>query len=304
MDGDGRKVETSAWLKRPPGGLALLGLALVGAACLVALGVPWTQAAAGAAVADCSEQAAIAAATPLGLVSNPQLEHPVSVLCGAFLGAGSHAMAVTFTNGTCVPDTGWAVFRDDGGTWALLDPPGEVKDVILPLTAAGNDIREEYAVYRSGDSPCQPSGGTRVRLWHWDGAKLVAGTSTQLQPPTGGSQSGTSAAFLSPSRNLSCEMNDRRPNVGSYVYCQSFNRPHSVKLTLNGHFTVCRDRSRRTTHCLGDPGEHTPVLGYGHQKTVGRFRCRSRHAGITCTVIRSGKGFEISKKRVRRVGPR
>jgi hypothetical protein len=127
----------------------------------------------------------IAATTPLGLVSNPQLEHPVTVLCGAFLGPGSHAMAVTFNNGTCIPDTGWAVFRDNGGAWQLLDPPGHVSDVILPLTAAGDDIREEYAVY---------------------------------------------------------------------VYCQSVNRPHSVKLKPSGRFTVCRDRSRRTTRCLGDPG--------------------------------------------------
>jgi hypothetical protein len=297
---DGGRIVTSTRSWRRVAVLVLLGLAAMGAA----LALPGAQDAAGAAAAECSEQAAIAAATPLQLVSNPQLEHPVTVLCGAFLGAGSRAMAVTFTNGTCVPDTGWAVFRDAGGTWQLLDPPGEVKDVILPLTAAGNDIREEYAVYRSGDNPCHPSGGTRARLWHWDGTNLVAGTSTQVQPPAGGGQANTSAAFLSPSRNLSCEMNDRRPNVGSYVYCQSFNRPHSAKLTLSGRFTVCRDRSRLTTHCLGDPGEHTPLLAYGHQKTVGRFRCRSRHDGITCTVIRSGKGFRIDGAGVSRVGPR
>jgi hypothetical protein len=289
MDG-GRSDRT----RRRAAALALLGLAVAGAV----LGLPGAQDAAGAAAAECSEQAAIAAATPLGLVSNPQLEHPVTALCGAFLGPGSNAMAVTFNNGTCIPDTGWAVFRDEGGTWRLLDPPGQVKDVILPLTAVGNDIREEYGVYRSGDGPCQPSGGTRARLWHWDGTQLVAGASTQVQPPAGS----TSATFRSPSRNLACEMNDRRPGVGSFVYCQSFDRPHSVKLTPSGRVTICRDHSTRTTHCLGDPGEHTPVLGYGRQKTLGRFRCRSRHDGIACTVMRSGKGFVINSARVRRIG--
>jgi hypothetical protein len=293
---DGRQIAARSRL----GALALLGTALLGAV----LGLPGAQDAAGAAAAECTEQAAIAAATPLGLVSNPQLEHPVTVLCGAFLGPGSHAMAVTFNNGTCIPDTGWAVFRDNGGAWQLLDPPGQVSDVILPLTAVGDDIREEYAVYRQGDGPCQPSGGTRARLWHWDGSQLVAGASTQVQPAAGGGSAATSAAFRSPSRNLSCEMNDRRPGVGSYVYCQSVNRPHSVKLKPSGRFTVCRDRSRRTTRCLGDPGEGTPVLGYGRQKTVGRFRCRSRHGGVTCTVIRSGKGFRIDSDGVSRVGPR
>jgi hypothetical protein len=283
------------------GGRRIAALALIGLAGLAALAA---QDAAGATAADCTEAAAIAAATPLGFVSNPQLEHPVTVLCGAFLGPGSNAMAVTFNNGSCIPDTGWAVFRDEGGTWRLLDPPGQVKDVILPLTAVGNDIREEYGVYHDGDSPCQPSGGTRARLWHWDGSKLVAGKSTQVQAPAGGGggSAGTVVVFKSPTRNLSCEMNEHRQGVGSFVYCQSFDRPHSVKLTPNGRVTICRDRRRGAPHCLGDPGEHTPILRYGKQKTLGRFRCRSRHDGITCTVISSGQGFRISSSGVKRVG--
>jgi hypothetical protein len=112
----------------------------------------------------------------------------------------------------------------------------------------------------------------------------------------------TSASFYSPSRNISCEMNDGRPGVAGVVYCQSMMRPHSVKLGRDGRLRICRDQSITTTHCLGNPGEHTPVLAYGRQITVGHFRCRSAQAGITCTVISSGKGFRIDRAGVHAVG--
>ena len=112
----------------------------------------------------------------------------------------------------------------------------------------------------------------------------------------------TSASFYSPSRNISCEMNDGSAGVGGGVYCQSLMRPQSVKLGRDGRLTICRDQSITMTHCLGDPGEHTPVLAYGRQITVGHFRCRSAQAGVTCTVISSGKGFRIDRAGVRAVG--
>ena len=112
----------------------------------------------------------------------------------------------------------------------------------------------------------------------------------------------TSASLYSPSRNISCEMNDGRPGVADVVYCQSIMRPHSVKLGRDGRLRICRDQSITTTHCLGNAGEHTPVLAYGKQITLGHFRCRSAQAGVTCTVISSGKGFRIDRAGVRAVG--
>jgi hypothetical protein len=35
---------------------------------------------------------------------------------------------------------------------------------------------------------------------------------------------------------------------------------------------------------------------------VGRFRCKSALAGVTCVVTATGKGFFISKQSTRRVG--
>lgn len=106
----------------------------------------------------------------------------------------------------------------------------------------------------------------------------------------------TSARFVSPSRNFSCEMADGDAR-GSYVHCQSKRLPHSVRMTPAGRLRACRGVS-----CLTDPAADPRVLGYGHRIKVGRFQCVSQHAGVTCTLIRSGKGFLIDKSRVHRVG--
>jgi hypothetical protein len=107
----------------------------------------------------------------------------------------------------------------------------------------------------------------------------------------------TTASFYSPSRNLGCEMDDGRSGVPNEVYCQSLNAPHRVRMGLDGRLKTCRGE-----RCLGNPGENTPVLPYGKQVTVGRFRCFSLVAGVKCIVISSGKGFLIDKVGVRRVG--
>jgi hypothetical protein len=106
----------------------------------------------------------------------------------------------------------------------------------------------------------------------------------------------TMARFVSPSRNLFCEMADGDAR-GSYVHCQSKRLPHSVRMTPTGRLKLCPG-----VRCLGDPATNTRVLGYTQRITAGRFQCISQHAGVTCTVIRSGKGFLIDKTRVHRVG--
>jgi hypothetical protein len=106
----------------------------------------------------------------------------------------------------------------------------------------------------------------------------------------------TMARFVSPSSNLSCEMADRNAR-GSYVHCQSKRLPHSVRMTPTGRLRLCRGAG-----CLGDPAGDARVLGYTQRITVGRFQCVSQHAGVRCTVIRSGKGFLFDNVRVHRVG--
>ena len=271
-------------------GLVVVSLAVSAASATLAAG---RLGPASGAPGDCSH------ATAVQLVNENDLNlfllpDPVAqVLCGPFTGPGSQAMAVTIYAETCWRIQHWAVFELTGGSWKLvLDEPAFL---IPPLLAVGADIKETTPVFGSTDPRCVPSGGTHARIWHWDGTRFVAGSWKQL---TAGKPR-TFASFYSPSRNISCEMDDGRPQVGSFVLCQSVAHAHSVRMGLDGRLKTCRGPTR----CLGNPGEHTPVLGYGKQIALSHFRCRSRQAGVTCTVIKTGKGFRIDRAGVRRVGP-
>jgi hypothetical protein len=127
------------------------------------------------------------------------------------------------------------------------------------------------------------------------------GPTTRVTPgATAATTTAKAASFYSPSHNLSCEIDDGHAALVR-VYCQSLNPPHSVQMGLDGQLKICSGASA-ATRCLGNAGEHTPILGYGKQVTVGRFRCRSEQAGVTCTVVRSGKGFLINTAGVTPVG--
>jgi hypothetical protein len=142
---------------------------------------------------------------------------------------------------------------------------------------------------------CKSHGLFRVRRIAAVLIAVVAMCSITLTA-SGAPASLTHARFVSPSRNISCEMADEDAR-GSFVHCQSKKLPHSVRMTRTGRLKLCRG-----VHCLGDPATNTRVLGYTERITVGRFQCISQHAGVTCTVIRPGKGFLIDKTRVHRVG--
>ncbi|HJQ45835.1 MAG TPA: hypothetical protein VJ870_05840 [Amycolatopsis sp.] len=90
-------------------------------------------------------------------------------------------------------------------------------------------------------------------------------------------------SFYSPTRNISCQI------LPDSVYCQSWTPPRSVTMATDGSFKICEG-------CLGDPGEHTPVLAYGSTTALGPFKCVSETDGVTCTT--AGKGFAISRSGV------
>ena len=223
------------------------------------------------------------------------LPNPVrQVLCGPFTGPSSEAMAVTIGAPTCWGIQHWGVFTLTGGVWRLvLEQPAYL---VPPLHAVGSDIRETTAVHRSGDPRCFPSGGTRSRIWHWNGTRLAAGPwkrVTKGDPEARG--------FDSPSLNISCGMFD--DSSFRQVVCQSRIPPQKVIMDASGRFTACRNRSAENKCGLGDRGEG-PIrpLAYGRQITVGRFRCLSLEIGVRCTVIQSGKGFLINRDGVSRIG--
>jgi len=87
--------------------------------------------------------------------------------------------------------------------------------------------------------------------------------------------------FYSPTKNISCQI------LPDTVYCQTMTPQRSVKMSTSGAFATCTG-----TNCIGDPGEHTPVLDYGVTTEVGLFKCASATGGVTCTA--GGTGFKIS----------
>jgi hypothetical protein len=112
-------------------------------------------------------------------------------------------------------------------------------------------------------------------------------------------------SFYSPSRNLSCVMLDgsRTSSFRNGVNCQSVDLPHAVSMGLDGQLKICHGLTACVYPHPGVSDIPKMVLGYGKQITVGRFRCRSEHAGVACTVIKSGKGFLINSAGITRVGP-
>jgi hypothetical protein len=103
-------------------------------------------------------------------------------------------------------------------------------------------------------------------------------------------------SFLTPSRNISCEINSRQPyNSPDSTYCQSNTPPQSVHLSADGTVSICNGQS-----CLGNPGIGTPILGYGQSSSLGPFNCASDTGGVTCTVA-SGRGFTISNSGIQRL---
>jgi hypothetical protein len=73
----------------------------------------------------------------------------------------------------------------------------------------------------------------------------------------------------------------------------------------NGAVSICRVSGNSTRCHLACGCEETPppILAYGQEQVVGRFRCQSLRTGMRCTVVRTGKGFLINSNRAARVGP-
>jgi hypothetical protein len=99
-------------------------------------------------------------------------------------------------------------------------------------------------------------------------------------------QTAAGGEFLSPSGNISCEVDYHRAGA-TQVYCQTIKPPRSVTMGVAGKYTTCTGEQ-----CLGNPGEDTPTLAYGTATGVGPFRCESATTGVTC--VADGKGFRIS----------
>jgi hypothetical protein len=113
-------------------------------------------------------------------------------------------------------------------------------------------------------------------------------TSVTLAPETA-----TATEFLSPSKNISCEIDfNFGPSAQSQTLCLTLSPARSVVLRTDGSLTECSGQS-----CLSNAGEGTPTLAYGQSITLGPFSCQSSAAGITCT-LHMGAGFRIASSGV------
>lgn len=98
--------------------------------------------------------------------------------------------------------------------------------------------------------------------------------------------------FLSPSHNISCEI-DSGSAVGTQAFCETFQPARSVTMSRSGTLKTCSGQN-----CLGDPPENAKTLAYGKSVHLGPFACVSQESGVRCTV--RGRGFLISRSGVKR----
>jgi sugar lactone lactonase YvrE len=120
----------------------------------------------------CSRATALRLFLRLRLGNAGFMPNPVAqVLCGPFVGRGSRAMAASEAIPSCGRTAGWDVFDFAQGAWHLVLH----RNNGAKLAAVGSNIRETTYILRPGDAHCFPTGGSRSRIWHWNGTRFVAG---------------------------------------------------------------------------------------------------------------------------------
>ena len=248
------------------------------------------------------------------------LDRVAGVLCGAFLGPGSSAMVVSLTTGNCLPFVGWELYALKAGGWQHVPlPPHGGLSGHAPK-AVGNDIAETLDVRRPGDTLCNPTGGTKTRIWHWNGTRLAAGPWRQTQPANAPAPSAGALKFgyfKTPSGNIQCD----------YVYRSAADANSGVRCGIRSGLKPpppsrgpgCQVPNRVTIGHAGDarlagpswcPGEDegdagpfaggqpgsppVPVVNYGKAWSGGGIRCTSAFSGLTCRN-QSGHGFFLSR---------
>lgn len=274
------------------GRVELVALSLVLGSLAFALSSP--QGSARSAVRECSRAAARAVIDERpGLHPfAPVFTAPGPVLCGSFLGKGSNAMVVSFKAATCGGTFGWAVFRRHAGRWNLV---WRYRNGQRSIAKEGVEVKETLNILRPTDPRCVPTGGTKSRLWHWNGSRFVAGTweTHYLNPER----------FSSPDKQVQCEIDDE---ASCYSLLPGSRAQRSARLERSGAVSTCAvSEPSLYDVCFMQWSPDLPVLPHGQSSEIGDFRCTSALDGVTC-VKRSapavGKGFRINKDEAVEVG--
>lgn len=101
--------------------------------------------------------------------------------------------------------------------------------------------------------------------------------------------------FVSPSRNINCEIDWRRVGLPPHVDCETLTPPRSVTLSASGTVTACNG-----VRCVGNPAEGARVLPYLTSVRVGPFLCTSRLDGVACSA--RTRAFLIARSGIARYG--
>jgi len=164
---------------------------------------------------------------------------------------------------------------------------------------------EGHEVYRcfTLTLPSHPSSAQHLCLQRSGSEYLLLPPARKVAP--GAAQ--TTLSFYGPRPNSSgifCAMGaDAVAGASAGVYCYSLNPQRTVQMGVAGALKVCIGGTSSTDLCdIGNPGEGTPTLAAGEQKSVGGFRCRAEQAAVKCTVIKTGKGFLIASDGVTPLG--
>jgi len=187
-----------------------------------------------------------------------------------------------------------------------LEPPRVASAVTLwPGTSARAVVVLRVDIPGRGDveqpgQPCQPTAAT-LRI------DVSGGTSTlvPLQPATPVCESGSISLrelvgveqqdyFRSPS-GVECELAVNAGKISALAYCETVSPPRSVTMSASGKLKICRSGG-----CLSNAPLNVSVLAYGHQTTLGPFRCQSSRSGVRCRVP-SGRGLRIGRSGIERL---
>jgi len=91
-----------------------------------------------------------------------------------------------------------------------------------------------------------------------------------------------------------------KPDQPDRVLCQS--AADVVSLLPSGRVHICTGGMTNLKCLWGNVGENTPKLAPGRQRTVGPFRCSSAKTSITCVVIKTKVGFQLTATGATKVG--
>jgi hypothetical protein len=243
--------------------------ALTLAAALIVIADPHgTATAKSCTVADVRRAAAEAG------VANPDFPGEVTGgVCGAFLGPGSRAMGVVLRARQCPPNRIWTVLSFTDGAWRHVPGPWDRGPRIEGLRKVGDDIREEQPVFRAADNGCVPTGGSRARLWRWDGTRLKAGAFRRARRPDPRPR-----AFRVFAGRVSCAMRDDH---------------HAHRVTCAGRHVAVRLVLAGASRCRCARPHATRTLRAGRGARVGLFSCDATASSLTCLAA-TGRGFTLT----------